>query len=311
MDNGSRPPVLVVEDLTVSYGVNGSRLVAVDNLTFEVYPGETFGLVGESGSGKSSTAWAILQLLKPPGRVDSGRVLLGDRDLRSIGDEELRKARWGEMSLIPQGAMNSLNPVMRVEDQIGDVIEAHLGRQPPEELTRRIGDLLASVGLDPSVARAFPHELSGGMKQRVCIAMAVALGPKLIIADEPTSALDVVVQRAVAETLREVQARLQASIILIGHDLGLQAQLVDRLAVMHRGRIVEVGPTREMFHSPHHPYTRLLVGAAPSIKDSAGERSMLGAGARARELAEAADAMAEAGLPPLRQVGPDHQAAIA
>ena len=206
--------------------------------------------------------------------------------------------------------MNALNPVMRVGDQIRDVIEAHEGRQERRAVDRRIVGLLDSVGLPDRVVRAYPHELSGGMKQRACIAMAIALEPALIIADEPTSALDVVVQRAVAETLKDVQGRLGASVILIGHDLGLQAQLVDRIGVMYRGRLVEVGPARDLFHAPRHPYTELLVRSVPSLRAGVGEDSLTGAGARARALAEASDRLAATGIPPLRPVGPDHMVAL-
>jgi peptide/nickel transport system ATP-binding protein len=303
-------PVLVVEDLSVSYLAPEGRRRAVDRLSFEVGRGEIFGLVGESGSGKSSTAFAVLGLIKPPGRIDGGRILLGDTDLRAVTGERLRAVRWREMSLVPQGAMNALNPVMRVGDQIRDVIETHEGRVPRSQVEERIVRLFDSVGLPAQAIRSYPHELSGGMKQRVCVAMAVALEPRLIIADEPTSALDVVVQRAVAETIQSVQAQLGASVILIGHDLGLQAQLVDRLGVMYRGRLVEVGPAREIFHRPQHPYTELLVRSAPSIRGGAGAEGLLGAAARARELSDAADRLATAGLPPLRAVGPEHMVAL-
>jgi ABC-type dipeptide/oligopeptide/nickel transport system ATPase component len=305
-----RDPVLVVEELSVSYGAPDGRRRAVDELTFSIGQGEIFGLVGESGSGKSSTAFAILGLIKPPGRIDGGRIMLGGTNLRELHGEALRAMRWREMSLVPQGAMNALNPVMRVGDQIRDVIETHEGRVARRGMADRLGSLLDSVGLTPQVAASYPHELSGGMKQRVCVAMAIALEPRLIIADEPTSALDVVVQRAVAETIRSVQARLGASVILIGHDLGLQAQLVDRLGVMYRGRLVEVGPARELFHHPRHPYTELLVRSAPSIGTGVGAESLVGAAARARELADAADRLAAGGLPPLRPMGPDHFAAL-
>jgi len=303
--------VLEVEHLTVSYASTTGRRVAVDDLSLGVRPGEIFGLVGESGSGKSSTAFAILGLIKPPGRVEGGSIRLEGTELVGLSPKAWRPMRWRRLSLIPQGAMNALNPVMRVEDQIRDAIEAHEGRQRDAEVRARIAELLRSVDLPERVMLAYPHELSGGMKQRVCIAMAIALGPALIIADEPTSALDVVVQRAVAETLRDVQARLGASVILIGHDLGLQAQLVDRLGVMYRGRLVEVGPAREMFHHPAHPYTELLIRSVPSIRGTADAESLLGAAERARALSAAADELARSGIPPLRAVGPDHMAALA
>ncbi len=301
--------VLSVENLAVSYGSAAGRRRAVDDLTFGVRRAETYGLVGESGSGKSSTAFAILGLIKPPGRIDEGRIRLEGMDLVGLKPDEWRPIRWRRVSLVPQGAMNALNPVMRVGEQIGDAIEAHDGRQDPAALRERIVGLLDSVGLPDRVVRAYPHELSGGMKQRACIAMAIALEPALIIADEPTSALDVVVQRAVAETLMEVKRNLGASVILIGHDLALQAQLVDRLGVMYRGRLVETGPSRELFHRPQHPYTELLIRSVPSIRGG-DDDSLTGAARRARELAAAADELARTGIPPLRLVGPDHLVAL-
>jgi ABC-type glutathione transport system ATPase component len=302
-------PVLAVDNLTVSYGTPEGRRRAVDDVSFEVRRSEIFGLVGESGSGKSSTAFAVLGLIKPPGRVDSGRVLLEGRDLRALGRDAWRQVRWRRMSLVPQGAMNALNPVMRVGDQLRDVIETHDRGRSTGSIAQRIEELFVSVGLPARAVRSYPHELSGGMKQRACIAMAIALEPALIIADEPTSALDVVVQRAVAETLKDVQERLGASVILIGHDLGLQAQLVDRLAVMYRGRLVEVGPARSIFHDPQHPYTELLVRSVPSIR-SGRDDSLSGAAKRARTLAEAADRLAKSGIPPLRAIAPDHLVAL-
>jgi peptide/nickel transport system ATP-binding protein len=179
----------------------------------------------------------------------------------------MRALRWRRLALIPQGAMNSLNPVARVRDQLGDAIVAHLGPAAREGLPARVRDLLGMVGLPARAADLYPHELSGGMKQRVCIAMAVSLEPLLIIADEPTSALDVVVQRVVAQTLIEVSERLGAALILIGHDMGLQAQLVDRLGVMYAGKMVEQGSIRQLLKAPSHPYTALLTSSLPSLKE--------------------------------------------
>lgn len=268
-DTGIAPgptPVLEVTDLVVTYPLAVGGFAAVDHVSLAVRPGEAFGLVGESGSGKTTLAMAILQLLKPPARVEGGSVRLGDVDLTRVRGSELRQLRWSRMSLVPQGAMNSLNPVMRVRDQVGDAIRAHERRPSSREVSERVIGLLATVGLPGRVAGMYPHELSGGMKQRVCIAMAIALDPDLVIADEPTSALDVVVQRVVAQTLLDVRARINASLILIGHDMGLQAQMVDRLAVMYRGRLVEVGTVHDIFKAPVHPYTQLLIGSVPSIR---------------------------------------------
>lgn len=262
-----RHVILDVKNLRVHYATPLGDVIAVNGISFNVYEGETVGLVGESGCGKTTAAMGILRLVQPPGRILEGQVLLNGTDLLSLSERELRRIRWREISLIPQGAMNSLNPVMRVKDQIGDAIVTHEGRQPRKVLKERVLELLNMVGLPARVYNMYPHELSGGMKQRVCIAMAIALNPSLIIADEFTSALDVVVQRVVAQTMLEVKERLGVSMILIGHDMGLQAQLVDRIAVMYAGNIVEVSPVEEIFEAPLHPYTQLLIESIPSIKE--------------------------------------------
>ena len=210
---------------------------------------------------------AILRLVQPPGRIVSGQVQVHGIDLIALSERELRQVRWSQIALVPQGAMNSLNPVMRVKDQITEAIETHQGKRPPQELKERILRLLAMVGLPGRVYNMYPHELSGGMKQRVCIAMAIALTPSVIIADEPTSALDVVVQRVVAQTLLDVKRTLGVSMILIGHDMGLMAQLVDRIAVMYAGNIVEIAPVKDIFAEPLHPYTQLLLASIPSVKE--------------------------------------------
>ncbi len=259
--------VLDVHNLRVHYETPLGDVIAVNGINFHMYRGETLGLVGESGCGKSTTAMAILRLVQPPGRIIDGEILLDGTDILKLNERELRQVRWRQVALIPQGAMNSLNPVMKIKDQIADAIETHEGKQPRAALKERILTLLSEVGLPSRVYDMYPHELSGGMKQRVCIAMAIALNPPLIIADEPTSALDVVVQRVVAQTLIEVKERLGVSMILIGHDMGLQAQLVDRIAVMYAGNIVEIAPVRDAFKEPLHPYTQLLIASIPSIKE--------------------------------------------
>ena len=259
--------VLRVEDLRVAYFTERGPVQAVGGVSFVLERGERFGIVGESGCGKSTMALALLRLLRPPGEINGGQVWLEGQNLLALDEIGMRRLRWNKLALIPQGAMNSLNPVMRVRDQISDVILAHRGPAARAGLHERIRELLAMVGLPDRVADLFPHELSGGMKQRVCIAMAVALNPVLIIADEPTSALDVVVQRVVAQTLIDVSERLGAALILIGHDMGLQAQLVDRLGVMYAGKMVEQGTIRELLKTPRHPYTQLLISSLPSIKE--------------------------------------------
>lgn len=259
--------VLDVKDLKIYYDTPLGDVKAVDGVSFQIYQGEIVGLVGESGCGKTTTAMGILRLVQPPGRIVSGEVNLGGTDVTKLSENDLRDFRWRMMALIPQGAMNSLNPVMRIKDQIRDAIITHEGRQPRGAMRDRIINLLSMVGLPSRVYNMYPHELSGGMKQRVCIAMAIALNPPLIIADEPTSALDVVVQRVVAQNLLDIKERLGVSVIIIGHDMGLMAQLVDRLAVMYAGHMVELAPVETVFDDPLHPYTQLLIESIPSIKE--------------------------------------------
>jgi len=263
----NQQPVLKVENLRIHYDTPKGEVIAVSDVSFELYEGETLGLVGESGCGKSTAAYGILQLVQPPGYIVHGSVNLDGIDLLGLSEDELRQYRWTKLSLIPQGAMNSLNPTMRVKDQIMDVISAHEGRQSEADLKKHVLGLLQMVGLPNRIYNMYPHELSGGMKQRVCIAMAIALNPKVIIADEATSALDVVVQRVVAQTLLRVKQELGVSMIIIGHDMGLLAQLVDRMAVMYAGKIVEIAPVDKIYNSPQHPYTKLLIDSIPSIKE--------------------------------------------
>lgn len=258
--------LLKIEDLNIHYLLPDRKKVAVQNATFEVYPDEVFGLVGESGSGKSTLCYGLLQLVPPPGKIVSGRIEFKGEDLLSLRGEALRKKRWCEMAFIPQGAMSALNPVMRIGEQFADVLADHgVSFKSRVEMEKSIQDSLRSVNLPGEVARKFPHELSGGMKQRVCIALAVLLDPILILADEPTSALDVVSQRVVLEMLSQVRTQLKASMILIGHDMALQAQIADRIGIMYNGCILEIGNVEDIFNRPIHPYTRRLISSIPSI----------------------------------------------
>ncbi len=257
--------VLRVEDLRVYYHTEAGPVKAVNGVTFSLKPGERFGLVGESGSGKSTIALALLRLIRPPGRIEGGAVYLDGLNLLTLDEEEMRRLRLARMSLVAQGAMNSLNPVKRIREQIYLALRDHGVQMSRGEFDRYVAELLQRVGLRPEVGDMFPHELSGGMKQRVCIAIAISLEPQVIVADEPTSALDVVVQWQVIDTLRRVQEELGASVLLIGHDMGLMAQTVDRIGVMYAGKLVEIAPTRELFREPLHPYTQLLIASLPSL----------------------------------------------
>ena len=263
--SGVRADVLSVRDLRVHYHTPRGAVRAVDGVTFDIKAGERLGLVGESGSGKTTIALALMRLIRPPGRIETGEVLVDGTDLLKLDDEQMRQRRLAVIAMVAQGAMNSLNPVIRVRDQIVDALRDHGVRLSKGELGARIADLLSRVGLGPQVADMYPHELSGGMKQRVCIAIAISMEPKVIIADEPTSALDVVVQRQVMETLRNVQLDLGAAVILVGHDMGLMAQAVDRLGVMYAGTLAELCEVRSIFEEPLHPYSQLLIASLPSL----------------------------------------------
>ncbi|MCZ6539584.1 MAG: ABC transporter ATP-binding protein [Chloroflexi bacterium] len=264
---------LKVEDLVVYYHTRRGPVKAVDGVSFELQKGERLGLVGESGSGKSTIALSLMVAHKEPARLESGRILLNGVDMLTLSDSEVRQKRLREIAMIPQGALNSLNPVMRVRDQITDGLRDHGIRKSPEESRVFIAELLGRVGLQPEVADMFPHELSGGMKQRVTIALSISMKPSVIIADEPTSALDVVVQRQIVQTLREVQEGIGAATILIGHDMGLMAQFATRIGIMYAGRLVEIGPARAIFNEPRHPYTQLLISSLPN---TGGKRRLTG-----------------------------------
>lgn len=267
---------LDVRDLHVYYQTSKGRVSAVNGVTFSLKRQEVLGLVGESGSGKSTIALSLLRLIKPPGKIERGSAFLNGRDLMLLPEEEMRAVRLAELAMVAQGAMNSLNPVMRVRDQIIDAWKDHKVDYSGSEADQRIAALMQRVGLRPEDARRYPHELSGGMKQRAVIAIAISLQPTVIIADEPTSALDVVVQRQIFDTLERVQDEIGASVILIGHDMGLMAQTVDRLGVMYAGEIAELSPVRAVFNDPLHPYGRMLIGSLPSLDRKGGLRGIPG-----------------------------------
>ncbi len=268
-------PALEVGDLRVSYYTSRGEVKAADGVSFSIMPGKRMGLVGESGSGKSTTALALMRLIKPPGRIIGGTAVVDGTDLLKLNDEEMRDAKLSKIALVPQGAMNSLNPVAKVKNQIIDGLRDHGAEYSSNQYRDLVQDLLRKVGLSLQVGEMYPHELSGGMKQRVTIAIAISMGPQVIIADEPTSALDVVVQRQIMETLAELQAELGASILLIGHDIGLMAQFVDTLGVMYAGKLVETGTLRQLLREPKHPYTQMLIDSLPSLERKDRERGDL------------------------------------
>jgi ABC-type dipeptide/oligopeptide/nickel transport system ATPase component len=258
-------PLLDVQHLTVVF--DGARPVtAVDDVSFQIARGETLGLVGESGSGKSVTAFSILRLLQPPGRVSGGKVLFEGRDLLALPEREMRAVRGDRISLIFQEPMTALNPVMRVGDQIAEALIVH-GKAGKTEARARAVDLLTAVRIpDPAQrVRDYPHQLSGGMRQRVMIAIALACQPPLVIADEPTTALDVTIQAQVLELLRDLKSQFNLSLLLITHDFGVIAEMADRVAVMYKGRLVEEGPVRQILREPKHEYTRGLLAAVPGM----------------------------------------------
>jgi len=260
-------PLLDVQGLTVTFPTGGGTLTAVDHVSFTLNAGETLGLVGESGSGKSVTAFSILRLIQPPGRITAGRVIFEGRDLLTLPEGEMRAVRGARISLIFQEPMTALNPVMRIGDQIAEALIVHHVASSTEARRRAI-ELLDAVRIPDAVRRVrdYPHQLSGGMRQRVMIAIALACQPPLVIADEPTTALDVTIQAQVLDLIRELKAQYHLALLLITHDFGVIAEMADRVAVMYRGQVVEHGPVRQILRAPIHEYTQRLLAAVPGIK---------------------------------------------
>jgi peptide/nickel transport system ATP-binding protein len=253
-----------LEDLVVDYVMAERRVRAVDHVSLAIHPGEILGVAGESGCGKTTAAQAILQILRPPAQVTGGRILFRGEDLAAKRREELRKFRWRNVSMVFQSAMNALNPVMRVGDQFVDMMRAHERIRRGDALARA-GELLELVGIDRRRIRSYPHELSGGMRQRVIIAMALALRPELVIMDEPTTALDVVVQREILQEIQDLQRELGFAVLFITHDLSLLLEFADRIAIMYAGEVVEAAPAEALFRAPRHPYTVGLMSSFPPL----------------------------------------------
>jgi oligopeptide/dipeptide ABC transporter ATP-binding protein len=257
--------MLVVENLSVEYEMAGNNVYALEDVSFEVPSHENVGIVGESGCGKTTLIKALLRLLPRNGKVTSGTVRFNGKDLLALSASEMRKVRWKHISFVTQAAMNALNPVLSVKRQMTEAILTHQPETDRKAAVKSAERLFELVGLNPNRLAHFPHQFSGGMKQRAVIAMALALNPEIIVADEPTTALDVIVQAQILEKLIELQQETKNSLIIVTHDMSVVAQICTRVIVMYGGRVVESGLVRDIFHRPHHPYTMGLRNAFPSL----------------------------------------------
>lgn len=280
-------PVLTISDLSVVYEVE-NPVVAVKNVSLTLNAGEILGLAGESGCGKTTLAYAVNRLHRPPARISGGSVTFHDADgtdinVLGLSDKELRVFRWSKLSMVFQGAMNALNPVVAIRHQLEDVFTTHRKGLSREEKRRLASEALELVGVDPSRLNSYPHELSGGMRQRVMIAMALLLQPQLMIMDEPTTALDVVVQRDILREIVRLRDSLNFAVIFITHDLPLLFEISDRIAIMREGEIVELGTAQQIKDNPVHPYTQKLRESFPSLTGDRGDFIRTGESANARE----------------------------
>ncbi len=258
-------PILSIRDLTMEYKTRKGFVSAIDNVSFDLKKGESMGLVGESGCGKTSIAMTLLKLFPDNAVIRGGQILLDGKDLVPLSDEQMQSIRWRRISMVFQAAMNALDPVYRVGDQIAEAINRHDKDAKPNEVIEKVADLFKLVSIDPNFAKRYPHELSGGMRQRAIIAMALACNPDVIIADEPTTALDVIVQDQVLREMAKVQKELNMSMIYISHDIAVIAEVADKIGVMYAGRMAEFSTVMDIFKRPMHPYTVALMSAFPSI----------------------------------------------
>ncbi len=258
--------ILKVEDFTMHYTTRGGEVSAVDNVSFALDEGESLGLVGESGCGKTSIAISLLKLLPDNAKILSGHIYLKDVDLVPLTEDQIRKYRWRWIAMVFQAAMNSLNPVYRVGDQIIEALHTHIEVMSDQQARERVAELFRMVGLDPKLMDRYPHEYSGGMRQRAVIALALSCNPDIVIADEPTTALDVIVQDNILRELKQIQENLGTGMIYISHDIAVIAEVADRIAVMYAGRMAEMADAADIFEHPLHPYTFALMSAFPSIK---------------------------------------------
>ena len=264
--------LLEVKNLSMHYDTLDGNVDAVKDISFSVKNGESFGLVGESGCGKTSVAMTLLQLQPDNSVITEGSIKLDGKELIGLSENELRKVRWDSISIVFQGAMNAWNPVIKIGEQIREAMREHSPDSSKQKNIEKINELFNMVGLDQTISDRFPHELSGGMKQRAVIALALSCDPKIIIADEPTTALDVVIQDQILNEIKKVQDLLGLSLIYISHDIAVIAEMTDKIAVMYAGSIVEIGPTKSVFESPKHAYTKALLDSTPSIQ---GEKKKL------------------------------------
>jgi peptide/nickel transport system ATP-binding protein len=313
-------PLLEVDRLVMRYKIKAGEVSAVEDVSFTVHQGEAVGLVGESGCGKTSVALSLLRLLPSNAEYVSGEIRLNGEDLLFLSNEEMRQRRWKEISMVFQGAMNSWNPVYRVGDQIRETLDTHYrGVMDYDDQRTHMEKLFSAVGLPPTMLDRYPHEYSGGMRQRAVIAMALACSPQLIIADEPTTALDVIVQDQILKELKRIQKDLGMSIIYISHDIAVIAEVTDSLGVMYAGKLVEYGPTASVFARPRHPYAYLLLRSTPSIS---GPRRQLAplegeppdlldppTGCRFHPRCPFATEQCERDEPPLEEIGGGHRVA--
>ncbi|GAB4542920.1 MAG: ABC transporter ATP-binding protein [Anaerolineales bacterium] len=277
--------LLSVRNLTVEFHLPENRVArALEDVSFDVAPGQTLGLVGESGCGKTTTLMSIMRLLPANARIVAGSALLNGRDLFQLNAKEMRAARWREIAIVFQGAMNALNPVMKIGDQIREAIELHR-LMPRDEAEKRVNELLELVGIQRARGNQYPHEYSGGMRQRAMIAMALACSPSLLFADEPTTALDVMIQAQMLELLKNIQKELNLAVVIVTHDLGVVAEVCDSVAVMYGGKVAEYGGVDAIYNNPQHPYTRRLLASFPDLSRPAGAlASIPGAPPRLTEL---------------------------
>ncbi len=256
--------LLSVQNLTIDYIGAEKDFRAVDNVSFDIAPGEVFGLAGESGCGKSTIAYAVNRLHKPPALIRNGRILFDGEDVLDLDDRALKDFRWNKVAMVFQSAMNSLNPVLRIEDQFHDVLKRHRGFAKSQS-RECAAEMLQLVDISPDRLRDYPHQFSGGMRQRIVIAIALTLDPKLVVMDEPTTALDVVVQREILQRIDELRRSRGFSVLFITHDLGLMVQFCDRIGIMLRGQLVEQGASEQIFRRPQHDYTKQLWASFPSL----------------------------------------------